>query len=60
MHADTAGTKTALAIIWKESGDLNVWKGIAQDAMVMNLDDMGCVGITDNIMLSLQLVETKT
>tara|TARA_B100000683_G_scaffold87319_1_gene86155 strand:- start:219 stop:1388 length:1170 start_codon:yes stop_codon:yes gene_type:complete len=60
MHADTAGTKTALAYLyWKESGDLNVWKGIAQDAMVMNLDDMGCVGITDNIMLSSTIGRNK-
>lgn len=60
MHADTAGTKTSLAYIyWKETGDLNVWKGIAQDAMVMNLDDMGCVGITDNIMLSSTIGRNK-
>ncbi len=53
MHADTAGTKTSLAYIyWKETSDLSVWKGIAQDAIVMNLDDMGCVGVTDDILLS--------
>ncbi|MFZ4542876.1 MAG: AIR synthase related protein [Saprospiraceae bacterium] len=53
MHADTAGTKTSLAYIyWKETNDLSVWEGIAQDAIVMNLDDMACVGCTDNIILS--------
>lgn len=53
MHADTAGTKTSLAYMyWKETGDINVWKGIVEDAIVMNLDDMGCVGIFDNIVLS--------
>ena len=53
MHADTAGTKTSLAYMyWKETGDLSVWEGIAQDAIVMNLDDMACVGCTDNILLS--------
>ena len=53
MHADTAGTKTSLAYMyWKETGDLSVWEGIAQDAIVMNLDDMACVGCTDNIVLS--------
>ncbi len=53
MHADTAGTKTSLAYMyWKETGDLSVWKGIAQDAIVMNLDDMACVGCVDNIILS--------
>ncbi len=53
MHADTAGTKTSLAYMyWKETGDLDVWKGIAQDAIVMNLDDMACVGCTQNILLS--------
>ena len=61
MHADTAGTKTALAYIyWKETGDLNVWKGIAQDALVMNLDDMACVGITDNIMISSTIGRNKS
>lgn len=53
MHADGAGTKSALAFIyWKETGDLSVWKGIAQDAIVMNLDDLLCVGITDDILIS--------
>ncbi|MDF1559659.1 MAG: AIR synthase-related protein [Bacteroidales bacterium] len=53
MHADGAGTKSSLAYIyWKETGDLSVWKGIAQDAVVMNLDDLLCVGVTDNILLS--------
>ena len=53
MHADGAGTKSSLAYMyWKETGDLSVWKGIAQDALVMNLDDLLCVGITDNILLS--------
>lgn len=53
MHADTAGTKTSLAYMyWKETGDISVWKGIVEDAVVMNLDDMGCVGIFDNIVLS--------
>ncbi len=53
MHADGAGTKSSLAYIyWKETGDLSVWKGIAQDAVVMNLDDLLCVGATQNILLS--------
>ena len=53
MHADGAGTKSSLAYIyWKETGDLSVWKGIAQDAIVMNLDDLLCVGATENILLS--------
>jgi len=53
MHADTAGTKTALAYLyWKETGDLSVWEGIIQDAIVMNLDDLACVGAVDNIILS--------
>ena len=53
MHADTAGTKGSLAYIyWKETGDISVWKGIAQDAIVMNVDDMACVGAVDNIILS--------
>ncbi len=53
MHADTAGTKTSLAYLyWRETGDLSVWEGIAQDAIVMNLDDMACVGCLDNILLS--------
>jgi phosphoribosylformylglycinamidine cyclo-ligase len=50
MHADGAGTKSSLAYMyWKETGDLSVWKGIAQDAIVMNLDDLLCVGVTNNI-----------
>merc|ERR1712196_319997 len=53
MHADGAGTKSSLAYMyWKETGDVSVWKGIAQDAIVMNLDDLLCVGATDNILLS--------
>jgi phosphoribosylformylglycinamidine cyclo-ligase len=53
MHADGAGTKSSLAYLWwRETGDLGVWKGIAQDAVVMNLDDLLCVGVTDNILLS--------
>ncbi len=53
LHADTAGTKTSLAYLyWRETGDLSVWPGVAQDAIVMNLDDMACAGCTDNIMLS--------
>lgn len=52
MHADGAGTKSSLAYTyWKETGDISVWKGIAQDAIVMNIDDLLCVGITDNIPL---------
>lgn len=61
MHADTAGTKTALAYIyWKETGDISVWEGVAQDALVMNLDDMGCVGITDNIVISSTIGRNKS
>lgn len=53
MHADGAGTKSSLAYMyWKETGDLSVWKGIAQDALVMNIDDLLCVGAVDNILLS--------
>jgi phosphoribosylformylglycinamidine cyclo-ligase len=53
LHADTAGTKASLAYLyWRETGDLSVWAGIAQDAIVMNLDDMACVGCTQNIILS--------
>lgn len=53
MHADTAGTKTSLAYLyWRETGDLSVWKGVIQDAIVMNVDDMGCVGCVENILLS--------
>ena len=60
MHADTAGTKTGLAYLyWKETGDLSVWKGIVQDAIVMNLDDMACVGCYDNIILSSTIGRNK-
>ena len=60
MHADTAGTKTALAYLyWRETGDTSVWKGIIQDAIVMNIDDMACVGITDNIILSSTIGRNK-
>ena len=60
MHADTAGTKTSLAYLyWKETGDVSVWAGIAQDAIVMNLDDMGCVGCVDNILLSSTIGRNK-
>lgn len=60
MHADTAGTKTSLAYAyWQETGDLSVWKGIAQDAIVMNLDDMACVGVTSNILLSSTIGRNK-
>ena len=60
MHADGAGTKSSLAYMyWKETGDLSVWKGIAQDALVMNLDDLICVGAVDNIMLSSTIGRNK-
>lgn len=60
MHADGAGTKSSLAYIyWKETGDLSVWRGIAQDAIVMNLDDLLCVGITDDILLSSTIGRNK-
>lgn len=60
MHADGAGTKSSLAYIyWRETGDLSVWKGIAQDAVVMNTDDLLCVGITDNILLSSTIGRNK-
>ena len=60
MHADGAGTKSSLAYMyWKETGDLSVWKGIAQDALVMNLDDLLCVGARDNIMLSSTIGRNK-
>ena len=50
MHADGAGTKSSLAYLyWRETGDISVWKGIAQDAIVMNIDDLLCAGATDNI-----------
>jgi phosphoribosylformylglycinamidine cyclo-ligase len=61
MHADTAGTKTSLAYIyWKETGDLSVWRGIVEDAIVMNLDDMGCIGAFDNIVLSSTIGRNKS
>ena len=61
MHADGAGTKSSLAYAyWKETGDLSVWKGIAQDAIVMNIDDLLCVGVTDNILLSSTIGRNKT
>jgi phosphoribosylformylglycinamidine cyclo-ligase len=60
MHADGAGTKSSLAYIyWKETGDLSVWKGIAQDALIMNIDDLLCVGITDNILMSSTIGRNK-
>ena len=60
MHADGAGTKSSLAYIyWRETGDLSVWKGIAQDAVIMNLDDLLCVGATDNILLSSTIGRNK-
>ncbi len=60
MHADGAGTKSSLAYMyWKETGDISVWKGIAQDALIMNIDDLLCVGITDNIMLSSTIGRNK-
>lgn len=60
MHADGAGTKSALAYLyWKETGDLSVWKGIAQDALIMNIDDLLCVGATDNILLSSTIGRNK-
>ncbi|WP_299682690.1 AIR synthase related protein [uncultured Dokdonia sp.] len=60
MHADGAGTKSALAYMyWKETGDISVWKGIAQDALIMNVDDLLCVGATDNIILSSTIGRNK-
>lgn len=60
LHADTAGTKTSLAYLyWRETGDLSVWPGVAQDAIVMNLDDMACAGCTDNILLSSTIGRNK-
>lgn len=60
MHADGAGTKSSLAYLyWKETGDISVWKGIAQDAIVMNTDDLLCVGVTDNILLSSTIGRNK-
>ena len=60
MHADTAGTKTSLAYLyWRETGDTSVWSGIAQDALVMNLDDMGCVGCVSDIVVSSTIGRNK-
>ncbi|HRB72411.1 MAG TPA: AIR synthase-related protein [Flavobacterium sp.] len=60
MHADGAGTKSSLAYLyWKETGDMSVWKGIAQDALIMNIDDLLCVGAVDNIMLSSTIGRNK-
>jgi phosphoribosylformylglycinamidine cyclo-ligase len=60
MHADGAGTKSSLAYLyWKETGDMSVWKGIAQDAIIMNIDDLLCVGATDNILLSSTIGRNK-
>ncbi|SBV90776.1 AIR synthase related protein [uncultured Dysgonomonas sp.] len=60
MHADGAGTKSSLAYIyWKETGDISIWKGIAQDALIMNIDDLLCVGATDNILLSSTIGRNK-
>ncbi len=60
MHADGAGTKSSLAYVyWKETGDLSVWKGIAQDALIMNVDDLLCVGATDNILVSSTIGRNK-
>lgn len=60
MHADGAGTKSSLAYIyWKETGDMSVWKGIAQDSLIMNIDDLLCIGATDNILLSSTIGRNK-
>ena len=60
MHADGAGTKSSLAYLyWKETGDMSVWKGIAQDSLIMNIDDLICVGATDNILLSSTIGRNK-
>ena len=60
MHADGAGTKSSLAYMyWRETGDISVWKGIAQDALIMNIDDLLCVGATDNILLSSTIGRNK-
>jgi len=60
MHADGAGTKSSLAYLyWKETGDLSVWKGVAQDAIVMNLDDLACIGALDNILISSTIGRNK-
>ena len=61
MHADGAGTKTSLAYAyWKETGDLSVWKGVAQDALIMNIDDLLCVGVSQDILLSSTIGRNKT
>ena len=61
MHADGAGTKSSLAYMyWKETGDISVWKGISQDALIMNIDDLLCVGATENIMLSSTIGRNKS
>jgi phosphoribosylformylglycinamidine cyclo-ligase len=60
MHADGAGTKSSLAYLyWRETGDISVWKGIAQDALIMNIDDLLCVGATNNILLSSTIGRNK-
>jgi phosphoribosylformylglycinamidine cyclo-ligase len=60
MHADTAGTKTSLAwLYWKETNDASIWRGIVQDAIVMNIDDMGCIGCVDDIVLSSTIGRNK-
>src|SRR3954470_19233141 len=60
MHADGAGTKSILAYLyWKETGDISVWKGIAQDAVVMNLDDLLCIGVYDNLLFSSTIDRNK-
>ncbi len=60
LHADTAGSKTILAYLyWKETGDVNIWKGIAQDALVMNIDDMACSGATDEFVISNTILRNK-
>ena len=60
LHADTAGTKTSLAYLyWRETGDLSVWPGVSQDAIVMNLDDMACSGCTNDIILSSTIGRNK-
>jgi len=60
MHADGAGTKSSLAYLyWRETGDLSVWKGIAQDALIMNIDDLLCVGAVDNILVSSTIGRNK-
>ena len=61
MHADGAGTKSSLAYMyWKETSDIKVWKGIAQDALIMNIDDLLCVGAVDNILLSSTIGRNKS